>query len=66
MFFIIVLIGLNHASSGPGSNGGFETLRCVRCGLQSRAVMRRYVKYATLARAGEEAVGYMSDNEDDE
>ncbi|EEQ99784.1 sortilin, putative [Perkinsus marinus ATCC 50983] len=52
VFFIIVLIGLNHASSGPGSNGGFETLR--------------YVKYATLARAGEEAVGYMSDNEDDE
>ncbi|KAF4663921.1 Sorl1p [Perkinsus chesapeaki] len=46
---VVVVLGAMTLASGGEGNGGFETLR--------------YVKYATLGRAGKEAQGYMSDNE---
>ncbi|KAF4694861.1 Sorl1p [Perkinsus olseni] len=46
---ILLLIGMNRAAAGLEGNGGFETLR--------------YVKYATLTRAGRETEDYTSENE---
>ncbi|KAF4670147.1 Sorl1p [Perkinsus olseni] len=46
---ILLLIGMNRAAAGSEGNGGLETLR--------------YVKYATLTRAGRETEDYTSENE---
>ncbi|KAF4708650.1 Sorl1p [Perkinsus olseni] len=46
---ILLLIGMNRAAAGLEGNGGFEILR--------------YVKYATLTRAGRETEDYTSENE---